>query len=109
MERLTATRNWIWRRPQTVKPIIPIGICLESSPQIPSHLLGILLIIETIGGRLPDVYDGIVERFSGGAVGDSAVHVGYLVVFCAVDDDAGAVLAQWGVFAVEGAVDGGCG
>lgn len=73
------------------------------------HLVGVLLLVEAVGGGLPDVDFGGGQGFAGAGALDDAVHEGDFAVGGRVEGDGAAVGAGGGVVAEEGAEDGGGG
>lgn len=102
-------RHGIRRRSQTVKSIMSILIRVEFSTQVAVVLLVVLLLVEAVGGRLPDIDGSVADGLLGLRVDDCAVHVRDLAVLGHVLDNRGAVREVWCVVAEEGAENGGCG
>jgi hypothetical protein len=107
---LTIIRNGIRRGPQAVKVISSLVIRLKLSAQVKLNLLRILLLIQTIRRRLPDLYICADEGLLRLKVDDLAVHKGHFTTVLGLsDDDVGAVLAVGRVGAEEGAQNSGRG
>lgn len=107
---LTIIRNGIRRRPQAVEIIPSLGICLELATQVKLHLLGILLLVQTIRRGLPDLYIRADKRLLRLKVNYPAVHKGHLAAILGLsNDNIGTILAVGCVSAEERAQNGGGG
>lgn len=111
MSRISPTIIWdrVWSRAQAVKVVSAISISLELSAQVEFDLVGILLLIQAIGGRLPHFDSRADKRLLSSKVYDATMHVGHLAVFGLSDDNVGTVVAVRGIRAEEWAQDGGGG
>lgn len=99
---LTIIRNGIRRRPQAVEVIPSLGICLELAAQVKLHLLGILLLVQTIRRGLPDFHIRADKGLLRLKVNYPAVHEGHLAaIFGLSNDNIGTVLAVGCVSAEE--------
>lgn len=107
---LTIIRNGIRRRTQTIEIIFPLRIRLELSTQIKLNLLRILLLIQTIRRRLPDLNVCADQRLLRLEINNLTVHKDHLAAVLGLsDDNIGAVLAVGSISAEEGAQNGGGG
>ena len=73
-----ARRSIKWDRirywPQTVEVVFAVCARGESSPEVHVRLVRILLFIQSIGRRMPDIYDRALNRLSSLEICDRAVH-----------------------------------
>lgn len=97
-------------RPQAVKVVITLLVGPEFTPQIVVDLvLGVLEVVFSVGGCLPDIDDSIWNSLSGLRVCHFTPCEGDQAAGGFAHDDAIAVLAPWSVRAPEGTEDGGGG
>lgn len=102
-------RNRILRRSQTIKVVLALLICLEFPTQIELLLLGILLLIQPIGRRLPDLNGGSNKRLLRLEIHHLAVHKHHLSIRGLVGNNAITVLAVRRIGAEERAQNSGSG
>ena len=102
-------RDGVARRPQAVQRVFAVGAGVEAAAQVHVRLLRVLLLVQTVRGRVPDVEFGALDGLAADEVGDRAEHVRVIGVVEVVEDDRVAHVALGGVFAPEGAEDGGGG
>lgn len=107
----TIIRHRIRRRPQTIKVIPPLPIRPKLAPQITIILLLILLLIQSIRRRLPNIHPCIRKRLFGLQIRDDAVHVCYFSIIHGILDYRGVVWEVRSIVTKERAEDcaGRCG
>lgn len=111
-ELISGTLNGkrVSRRPEAVEVVVPVLVGAELAAEVVGLLvLGVLEVVFSVRGRLPDIHDGVGDGFACVEVSDAAVHQAGATVVRAAGDGV-AVLTEGGVRAPEGAQDcGGCG
>jgi hypothetical protein len=105
---LTIVRNRIWRWSEAIEVIPTVFICRELTTQVVLDLIGVLLLVQTVGRRLPHLHHGARDGFLGDVVDDSAMHVGYFAIFHP-RHEAVPILPMGSVLTKERAQNGGCG
>lgn len=99
-------RDGIAGRPQTIQGVVTVGGRVEASAQVHIRLVGVLLLVEAVGRRVPDVELGAGDGLAADEVGHAPEHVGVVGVGEVVEHDAVAHVALGRVLAPEGAEDG---
>lgn len=93
-----------------VEPVLALGVGAELATEVVGRLVvRVLEVVLAVGGRLPDVEDGVGNGLASQEVGDGAVHQADLALRVGVLDDGVAVLTEGGVGRPEGPEDGGGG
>lgn len=73
-------------RAETVEVVVAALIGIESTTQVHVRLLGVLLLVQAIGCRMPHVDLGIGNWLPGSKVCHRSVHAGHVATLVFVDD-----------------------
>lgn len=95
------------RRPQAVEAVATVGVRDKLASQVVLLLLVVLLLVQAIGGRLPDIDNSTGQGQACVGTGDLAVHQGHNTVRGGIKSNGCAVGAGWCIVAPEGAQNGG--
>lgn len=93
---------------QAVVPVVAVLICPEFTPEVELLLLLVLVIVETVCARLPNVYHGAWDGLSSRKIRHLTPHLAELSLMRALDNRS-ANITEWSVGVPEGAEDGGGG
>lgn len=75
---------WCWF--QAIKCITSVRIGPDFASQIAINLVVVLLLIQAIGRRLPNINDSVCNRLLGHGVNHMAMHVGDFAIIYAVNN-----------------------
>ena len=109
LARRAVIRHRIRSRPKAVQPVVAVLVSSKVPAEVELGLVGVLLLVQAVGGALPDVDLCAGDGLVGCGVADNSVHVDHLAVVGLLHDDVGVVGGGRGVVAEEGAEDGGLG
>jgi hypothetical protein len=96
----------IRHRSQAVEIILPILTRREASTQIHLRLIGVLLLIQPVGRRMPHIDNRTLDRLARAVVSNGTVHPRAITLALAARDDTGAHVQLRRIVPVERAQDG---
>lgn len=96
-------RNRVRHRSETVEVVPALLACCKPASQVHVWLIWILLLIQSIGSRVPNIDDSAFDGFASLEIRDCAVHPCTISLFLDARHNAASHLHLRSIVAVEGA------